>query len=127
MTLRALRCSGLPFNGIPRRMPAMAGPTPSPTPGCVPTGRFTPDQSWWSSVVLGLRSLHEPLQPGQRRDLAQALAGRQRPRFELPDALTAQLRTVGEPGLGEHVQVLRDRLSGDAPRVRRAMDAGPSA
>src|SRR5262249_59351285 len=55
----------------------------------------------------------------------------QRPRFELPNALTAQLRAVGEPGLGEHVQVLRDRLSGDATPEgqpgdgRRALRAEP--
>src|SRR5262245_18650332 len=86
----------------------------------------------WSSSVLRPERLNEEPQPGQRlvplrRDLAQALASaEQRPRFELPDALAAYLGPVGEAGLSEHVQMLRDRLTRDAAAGRQPRDGqGP--
>src|SRR5262249_60277315 len=82
--------------------------------------RQHPKAAVWSSSVLRPERLHEEPQPGQRlvplrRDRAQALASaEQRPRFELPDALTAHLGAGRQAGLSEHMQMLRDRLTRDA-------------
>src|SRR5215475_9133984 len=72
-----------------------------------------------SHCPIAGRSLHQPLQPGKRivplrGDLVQTLAGsEQRPRFELPDALAADLGAVSETGLSKNVQVLGDSLACD--------------
>src|SRR5438552_9727704 len=51
----------------------------------------------------------------------------ERPGLELPDALAPALPAADEPRLGEHAQVLGDRLAGDARALGQAGDGGRAA
>src|SRR5262249_39066291 len=80
------------------------------------------------SGLLGLIAFHEGAQSLDRmvpalRDLSEMPARlREALRLQLPDALTASALACHELGLGQGVQVLRDRLARDLCALRQPRD-----